>query len=328
MAAPRVHYKLYDQLDGSQARLVQQVGSGSIIRRFDRTPLPSTPSDVVCPHFLELKWAYGCCYSCAWCYLQGTLRLLPTKTKPVVKDYARIEAHLAAFFEATGQDAGALGSDYPSELLNTGELADSLMWEHNGHPFSQFVTDVFDTQTKHRVLFLSKSDGVDNLLKRDSDLLVPSFTLNSASVAKRWECGAPPPVRRIRAAASLASSGYPVRIRIDPLVPVPKWRIQYRHLLDQVFAAFAPERITLGSLRGLQSTINSARDRSWTVYLAEWSNWGRKVSFLTRKEMYACLVEYLREAFGYDRVALCKESIAMWQQLELDHKSPICNCVV
>jgi spore photoproduct lyase len=328
MAAPRVHFKLYDQLDGTQQRLVQQVGSGSIIRRFDRTPLPSAPTDVVCPHFLELKWAYGCCYSCAWCYLQGTLRLLPTKTKPVVKDYARIAAHLGAFFDATGHDGGELDSEYPSELLNTGELADSLMWERNGNPFSRFVSNVFDSQTKHRVLFLSKSDQVDNILRGGSGLLIPSFTLNGAGVAKRWECGAPRPVRRVRAAAALAKSGYAVRIRVDPLVPVPGWRIQYRHLLDQVFAAFTPERITLGSLRGLQSTINSARDPSWTRYLSESSNWGRKVSFSTRKEMYSCLIDYLREAFDYTRVALCKESLAMWQQLGLDYTRLLCNCVV
>jgi len=38
--------------------LVKQVADGSIIKRFDKTPYPVKPTDVVCPHFLELKWAY------------------------------------------------------------------------------------------------------------------------------------------------------------------------------------------------------------------------------------------------------------------------------
>ncbi len=50
MSGPRVHYKVYRQLDGSQQRLVQRVGSVPIIKRFDRTPLPIAPTDVVCPH--------------------------------------------------------------------------------------------------------------------------------------------------------------------------------------------------------------------------------------------------------------------------------------
>jgi len=46
----------YELLDGTKERLVQQVADGSIIKRFDKTPLPIKPTDVVCPHFLELKW--------------------------------------------------------------------------------------------------------------------------------------------------------------------------------------------------------------------------------------------------------------------------------
>lgn len=52
-----VKYKEYKNLKGKNTQLVQQVGDGSIIKRFDRTPQPSQPQDVVCPHFLELKWA-------------------------------------------------------------------------------------------------------------------------------------------------------------------------------------------------------------------------------------------------------------------------------
>jgi len=70
----KVHFKEYKQLDGSSKMLVSRVGDGSIITRFDKTPLPGSRGDVVCPHFLELKWATGCPYSCAWCYLQGTFR--------------------------------------------------------------------------------------------------------------------------------------------------------------------------------------------------------------------------------------------------------------
>jgi len=302
---------------------VQRVGSGSIIKRFDKTPLPQRSTDVVCPHFLELKWAYGCPYKCAWCYLQGTLRLLPTKTKPVIKDYPKIKKHLLTFFEATNS-----GSGYPQELLNTGELSDSLMWENNGNPFSEFIVNIFETQTKHKILFLSKSSYIKNLLKLDSERIVPSFTLNSPMVSRKWEKGAPPLEYRIQAAKSLEEIGYKVRVRIDPIVPIPQWQDEYRTLIDQIFESFQPERITLGSLRGLQSTINNSRDKTWVNFLTEGSNWGRKVSNSMRKQMYEDLSQYISEVHSYNQIALCKETKSMWNQLDMDYKKIGCNCII
>jgi len=71
---PKISYKEYKTINGTKKTLVSRVNDGSIITRFDKTPLPQKPTDVICPHFLELKWAYGCPYDCAWCYLKGTFR--------------------------------------------------------------------------------------------------------------------------------------------------------------------------------------------------------------------------------------------------------------
>jgi three-Cys-motif partner protein len=73
----KIHYKEYPLIDGNKQTLVKKVNDGSIITRFDKTPLPKKPTDVICPHFIELKWAYGCPYDCAWCYLKGTFRFRP-----------------------------------------------------------------------------------------------------------------------------------------------------------------------------------------------------------------------------------------------------------
>jgi len=314
-------YKEYLNLSGDKQLLVQQVGDGSIIRRFDKTPPPKKPNDVICPHFLELKWAYGCPYRCAWCYLQGTLRFLPTKTKPVIKDYKKIESHLNSFFEET------VNNRYVPELLNSGEIADSLMWENNGSPFSKFIGTLFNSQKKHKVLFLSKSDNIDNLLKLDSDRIVPSFTLNANSIASKWERGAPDIKRRINAAKKLDVHGYQVRIRIDPIVPIENWKNEYVKLINDIFSQFRPKRMTLGSLRGLTSTINNAPDKSWCEYLSEYSSWGKKIDSKIRHEMYQYIINYLKETFGYNDVALCKETIEMWKRLSMEYTAMRCNCI-
>ncbi|GAH99661.1 unnamed protein product, partial [marine sediment metagenome] len=62
-------------------------------------------------------------------------------------------------------------------------------------------------------------------------------------------------------------------------------RESYIELIDEIFLRFIPERVTFGSLRGLQSTINGTKDTSWVKYLKEGSNWGRKIDFTTRYGM-------------------------------------------
>ncbi len=324
LAAPplrrvKIKYANYECLDGNVRRLVRQVGDGSIIKRFDRTPIPKKERDVVCPHFLELKWAYGCPYDCAWCYLKGTFRFSPTGPRPTIKDFEKVRRHTVAF----------LDSDSEGELLNTGEIADSLMHESTRHSFARFVLPLFEAQTKHKVLFLTKSDHIDNLLAADSHRqAIVSFSLNAHEVAEKWEAKAPDVSKRISAAKRLSDEGYEVRIRVDPLVPLPGWRDAYLRLLDEMFASLIPARITLGSLRGLQSTINNCPDKSWVVYLSDTSRWGRRIDLNLRCEMFGTLLEALRQQYDYVDVGLCKETLSVWTALSMDFRRIQCNCIL
>jgi len=268
-AHPKIYYKEYHSFTGAEKRLVERVNDGSIITRFDKTPQPKNSSDVVCPHFLELKWAYGCPFDCSWCYLKGTFRFRPNGKEPVIKDYGKIELHTKAFLEEVKTP----------EILNTGEIADSLMHENSNKPFSKFIIPIFETQKLHKVLFLTKSSNVKNLLEIEPhNQAIISFSLNAIPVAKRWE-KAPPILKRIEAAKKVYQVGYEVRVRIDPMVPIDDWKEYYLQLVDLIFENLAPERITLGSLRGLQSTINGCSDKSWVKYLKESSNWGKRLIF-------------------------------------------------
>lgn len=316
-----VHVAEYVMADGSRKALVKRIGNGSIIKRFDLTPTPRKATDIMCPHFLELKWAYGCPFDCAWCYLQGTMRFYPVGKKPTYRPRDIIEAHVRRFFRA----------QYPNEneVLNTGEVADSLMSEYMRTPFSKFIIPLFETQNKHKVLFLTKSTYINNLVKINSHRQsIISFSLNAEPVSNRWE-KAPPVKERIRAAKKVFDVGYETRIRIDPIVPYPEngWQKHYKSLIDKVFSEFYPERITLGSLRGLQTTINAAKDKSWTEYLGESSKWGKRIPFELRRESFATIIDYLDRQYGFENVAICKEPVVMWESLDLNWKQCKCNCV-
>ncbi len=321
----------YKLLDASEKRLVQCIGNGSIITRFEKTPLPTKSTDVVCPHFLELKWAYGCPFDCSWCYLKGTFRFRPEGIKPVIKDYAKIEQHVREFFDVETHGHASL----PAEVLNTGEIADSLMQENGHNPFSKFIIPLFETQNKHKVLFLTKSTNIKNLLEiKSHNQVIISFSLNADRVAEKWEKKAPPVSKRIEAASRLAETGYEIRLRIDPMVPMAGWQEGYKELIDEIFEKFVPERITLGSLRGLQSTINGTKDKSWKIYLEEKSNWGKKIEFSNRYTMYLHLIKHLKEKHNYTDVSLCKETVQMWNRLKSEFATPVmdykkikCNCI-
>lgn len=317
-AACSIELKNTVTLDNNITPSFSKVADGSIITLFDKTPYPEKEEDVVCPHFIELKWANGCNFDCAWCYLNGTLRFRPMKKKPYLKDKDKIKSHIRNFLYQNESPA----------ILNSGELSDSLLFEGTEDAISGFVIDLFKRQNKHKLLILTKSDKVDGILKSESqNILISGFSINAFDVSKKWEKGAPSPKKRIKAAKKLYDEGYSVRMRIDPIVPVKGWKRKYKELIDYLFDNLTPEVITLGSLRGLQSTINNSKDKSWVDYLDDKSNWGKKISFEKRHEMYKTLITYLKTGHNYSNVGLCKETIKMWNTLDMNYQEIKCNCV-
>jgi spore photoproduct lyase len=63
------------------------------------------------------------------------------------------------------------------------------------------------------------------------------FSVNAASVARRFEGGTSPVAGRLAALSAVASAGYPVGLTIAPIMPGDDWREEYGQLLDDVAAA-------------------------------------------------------------------------------------------
>lgn len=312
----------YKQLDGSVLLQVDHAGSGKFIRRFAKTPFPVANTDVVCPHFMLISWANGCPFNCAWCYLKGTFRFygqhengrVPIK----IRNRAEIKKEIVDFLKA----------DVPAELINTGELSDSLMDENPEYPFSKWILDQFQG-SKHKILFLTKSTNIENFLKNDwQKRAVLSWSINAPAVSERWEKYAPTSHRRLEAAKKVSDAGYEVRFRIDPMVPVPDWKEQYGGLVEMIYDDYEiqPTRITLGCLRGLTTTILYCKDKSWVEFLTEKSNWGKKPPFKQRLEMYQFVIENLKR-HGQKGIGICKETLEMWKALKLKPAQIKCNCL-
>ena len=279
---------------------------GGIVRYFYKTP-----SDIVCPHFWELNWAYGCYFNCAYCYLQGTFR---GKKEPWYRPVEEVLVTLDEVFSDRNNPT----------LFNSGELADSLMSPSR----MEKIADRFEEQSKHKLLLLTKSTNVGFLVSRPRKQTIVSFSINATEPARLWEHRVPSPEKRIEAAKTVSEAGYETRIRIDPMVPIPNWKKQYTELIDKIFTNLCPNRITLGTLRGLQKTIMFCKDNSWVKYLSEEkTGWGKKINFDLRHSIYSTIINYLQERYGYTKVALCKETTKMWEKLRMDLGRCRCNCV-
>lgn len=280
-------------------------GSG-IVRYFDKTP----PS-IVCPHFWELNWAYGCPFACEYCYLRGTFR--GSKEPRYPWSLNQILATLDEAFAEMREPA----------IFNSGELADSLM----NPPLMEKIADKFEQQDRHKLLLLTKSGNVKFLVEKPRKQTIVSFSTNTHGVWALWEHKTAPPESRIAAARKLVEAGYEVRLRIDPIFPIDEWEQSYDNLLHLIFANLptGPERITLGMPRGLRKTLMYSKDRSWAKGLTEKSGWGLKLPTALRRAVYAFFLERLRSfGFSAEKVALCKETLSLSQELRVGRR---CNCV-
>lgn len=285
-----------------------------IIKQFDKTP-----SSIVCGRFWELRWAFGCPFNCAYCYLRGTTR---GNMRP---RYVPVEDVLHAL-DAVFNDSSF--NDGLPAIFNSGELSDSLM---NPKLMAQIV-DKFETQNKHKLFLLTKSNFVDFLLEKPRKQTIVAWSMNPPEVAKRYEDRTAPPEKRIEAARAVQETGYDTRIRIDPIFPIEGWRDHYQSFLYLILSNFTPNRIILGTPRGLHKTIIFAQkagvDMSWTNYFApEDTGWGKKLSFEQREEIYSFFYSKL-DALGYDisKVSMCKETPSMWEALGRPFSPFTCAC--
>jgi DNA repair photolyase len=244
--------------------------ANGIVSLFDKTP-----SDIGCGKFWELRWAYGCPLDCNYCYLRGTMRG-NMKPSPLKSEHV-----LKAIDEAFTN----IGT--PS-IFNTGELSDSLMFP----TLMEKIVDRFEEQEKHKVALLSKMGerNIGFLLKKLRRQTICAWSINATEVARRWEKSAATPIERINCATMIKEIGYDTRIRIDPIFPIFEWKKHYEKIIDHIFSKFTPNRIILGTPRGLWKTIKYAKDEgiemSWANFFNEDTSWGKKLNFNQRKEIY------------------------------------------
>ena len=315
-----------------------RIGDGTIVSLFEQTK-----EEIVCPEFWEFKPFNGCRFDCQWCYLNGTYRFkkdergVYTGKAPTYKKVEKIEEHLKK----------ALKEIKKPTLFNAGEVSDALLfpWILEANIVPHFK-EAFK-KTGHKLLLLTKSTDISFLYRaKAQDCVVVAFSVNDEWVSGTWEHNAPHPWERLKAARKVADWGYPVRLRIDPMVPVEDWQHGYRKLLEKVME-YVPnaEVITLGSLRMMLTNLRVCQelcnDTSYTSYTTEKTSRDLRAPETIRIEMYRFMITELRKMGYKGHISICKETKSVWKKLStpvMDGKKvvqeallpkpekAICNC--
>ena len=203
----------------------------------------------------QMNLAEGCPAHCQYCYLAGSLQ-----GPPVVRAYANLPQMLqnTAQYEQAGK-------------LTTFEVScytDVLGIEHLTGSLAECVR-YFGTREGAQLRFVTKYDQVESLLDLPHNGQVRArLSLNAEPVTRRLEGGTASLEARLKAMRQLAlpreqgGGGYRVGAVIAPIMPIPDWRDQYRHLLNRLAATldfdcdltaeFISHRFTPGSKDVLQ----------------------------------------------------------------------------
>lgn len=293
---------------------------------------PEPGSNIGCFKFWELVVAWGCPYECSYCLLQAN-------------PYARFnEQALTGLIYENYQrmlDEVELWLTEPTpRMLIVGELQDGLVFDNayatvTGKPLTHHLVPLFAGQNRHRLIFLTKSTTIGRVLKLPpTPQVVLSWSVNAEYVGERWERGAPLPSRRFAAASKIKEAGWPIRFRLDPMIPYEEgtqnWREGYAKAIDEI-NALEPEMVTIGALRATKiraleaAAAKNGRPTDVFRYLSEKdpSEFKYRLPFEVQLELFR---------FALDRLdqkgiapALCKEDVSVWNALGLKFQG--CHCL-
>ncbi|MFK5923105.1 MAG: DNA photolyase [Verrucomicrobiota bacterium] len=227
---------------GQNFRWQKRKPSWILAEKHGRRVLPTPPAyGIGCEKNFYFSHILNCPYDCRYCFLQGMYS----------------SAHQVWFvnYESFQQAIDEVLAGCPAEEkvgFFSGYDGDSLALE-NMTGFAQNFLPFFEKRPRAILELRTKSVNVGVLLKRPAlENVVVAFSLSPQQIASAFEHGAPTLQQRLKAMKKVAEQGWPIGLRLDPLIAQPNFTEEYEALLTQVFNVLRPEQVhsvTFGPMR-------------------------------------------------------------------------------
>lgn len=280
-----------------------------------------------CPNFWHFS-PYGFCpYGCQYCYLAGTQGV---RFSPTVKIYVNLPEILGQIDRIVRQ----LGRP---EAFYLGKLQDGMALDPLTG-YSRIMIPFFAGHPLARLRILSKSADYENVLDLDHrGHTVLCWSLNPPAVRRDYEVITPPVEDRIRTIRRCAEAGYPIRIMLMPIIPIPDWQQHYDALLEDLLTQVQLDRITLGGICSYGPALHMmeaklGKDnlifRSLTVLNNSPDDGRTRYPFEMRESIYRHLLQTIRRFQPDVKCALCMEDVALAKELGVPENIGRCNCIL
>lgn len=182
----------------------------------------------------------NCMYDCRYCFLQGMYSSAHQVIFVNYEDYASDIVEIAA---RHGTDPVWFFSGYD---------CDSLAYEPVTR-FARFFVPVFAQIDNAWLELRTKSTQVRQLLGLEPcERVVTAFSFTDQHSHRKLERGVPTFAKRIAAMQSLIDAGWPVGLRLDPIVYHDNYRQAFAQLLEGIFTRIDASKlhsVSLGAFR-------------------------------------------------------------------------------
>lgn len=280
-----------------------------------------------CPNFRHFS-PYGFCpYGCSFCYLSGTQGV---RFSPTVKIFVNLDEILGEI----DRIARRLGRE---EAFYLGKLQDGMALDPLTG-YSRTMIPFFADHPYARLRILSKGADFDNVLDLDHrGRTILCWSLNPPAVRQDYELVTPTVGDRLGTMRRCAEAGYPIRVMLMPIIPIPDWRRHYDELLGELLTSIKLDRITLGgicsygpALQLMEAKLGRGNliSRSLTVLENAPDDGRTRYPRERRAEIYGHLLNTIKRLRPELTCALCMEDVELARELGVGDNIGRCNCIL
>ena len=307
-------FRLDDDVDTQRHRLetwpelnwLKFNGYGGFDWRESGSPEWREKTGLVCQPAWQVHTIVGCHFRCAYCDLGRFVHVLMNMEEYV----ERLDERLLRCPAQT--------------LFQYDNYTDAVCFEPE-HGGAKLLIDYFaDRPGQALELYVGKSDHVDFLLDYDHrGHTVCCWSLSAETQSRQFEYRSAPMADRIEAMRKCQSAGYPVRVRLSPIIPVRNWRDENRDMMERLFRDVQPDVVTIETIRFLDSEAMgrhfdlSLLDEEFAAVMKEAQGQphaqGCEVPDEYRKGVYAFVFSEMARLSPDTPVAFCREKRALWE---------------